>query len=391
MVRVLPRQVDVSELVTPEEYQQLFQEANNAVDAVTLPDHLKNDWLAVPLSYFRVFLGETFSFYIIGTNDSTMEAMVDVSIRIDMQIGNTATFLKELKLDRLEAKMNLDSLFAYEIKEASTHMLICTIGFTLGSEATGSERQMARKYFQFPISKPLDVRTKSYCPELDEDATHLEVIFQNLTNWPMQLTSVQLESNHYDVASLNYTMEEDETKRHLIFGRRNRLASNESRQYLFAMKPKEPYRYNVEASQQINTLGKLEIVWLTAIGQRGHIQTSHLEKSNSSNQDIKIQIEGLPDIAHLHKVFKARLHVVNCSRKMLKPIICLDNTKTADLLWLGPTRRTLAELKPTEDITEEVCLYPTARGTYNVPRFAVTVNKIRTEFDFNKHAVVKVV
>ena len=48
--------------------------------------------------------------------------MTNVSVRIDMQINNRAVVLKELNIEKLDAKANLDEILSYEIKEPHIHV-----------------------------------------------------------------------------------------------------------------------------------------------------------------------------------------------------------------------------------------------------------------------------
>ena len=106
--------------MSPEEYYQYFNLVS--IEQQPLPDHLKDDWLFVPTPFANVYLGEMFSFYVKCTNDSIQDIMSDVTVRIDMQIGNNAIFLKELKTDKLDAKSVIDTVLSYEIKDQSNHL-----------------------------------------------------------------------------------------------------------------------------------------------------------------------------------------------------------------------------------------------------------------------------
>lgn len=105
----------------------------------------------------------------------------------------------------------------------------------------------------------------------------MEALFQNLTNLPIQLKSVNLESNDFEVSSLNFM--QNDTSEKWVFGPVNRLDTMESRQYLFMLKPKQEARLNPALIKAITSIGKLDIVWLSGIGEKGHIQTSQLERT----------------------------------------------------------------------------------------------------------------
>lgn len=104
----------------------------------------------------------------------------------------------------------------------------------------------------------------------------MEALFQNLTNLPIQMRSVNFESTNFDVNSLNYVMN---NANQWIFGEKNRLNPMESRQYLYLLKPKKEIRFDANALNSITAFGKLDIVWVSGIGEKGRIQTYQLEKT----------------------------------------------------------------------------------------------------------------
>lgn len=116
---MVPREVDVSSFVTPDEHNQYFNFVS--IDQQSLPDHFKDDWLFVSNIYSSIYLGEMFSFYIKCTNDSIQEAMNNVSVKIDIQIGNKVVHLKELQTESLDAKSSMDAILTHEIKDLLNH------------------------------------------------------------------------------------------------------------------------------------------------------------------------------------------------------------------------------------------------------------------------------
>ena len=119
--RVVPRDVDVSSFVSAEEYKQFFSDFT-AFD-ISLLDNYKDKWVLVPTPV-NIYLGEVFSFYLTCTNDSIQEVMTNVHIRIDMQSGNRAIFLKEFNIETLDAKATIDTVLGHEIKEPFTHVYV---------------------------------------------------------------------------------------------------------------------------------------------------------------------------------------------------------------------------------------------------------------------------
>lgn len=377
---MVPRDVDVSSFVSAEEYKQFFSDFT-AFD-ISLLDNYKDKWVLVPTPV-NIYLGEVFSFYLTCTNDSIQEVMTNVHIRIDMQSGNRAIFLKEFNIETLDAKATIDTVLGHEIKEPFTHVLICTMGFNIA----GHERQTCRRFFQFQVSKPIDVKTKSYYTESDE--IYLEALFQNLTNLPIQLKNVNLESNDFEVSSLNF-MQNDSSEK-WIFGQVNRLNTMESRQYLFMLKPKEEARINPALIKAITTIGKLDIVWLSGIGEKGHIQTSQLERTTSSGDSIKIFVDEIPTQVYINTIFKVKFRIVNCSSKEVEPTLHFVNTEHQNIQWLGLANKTLQQLKQSESADVEMRLYPTKAGLFSIPLVKVADFISKENYDYKELAFVNII
>lgn len=120
--------------------------------------------------------------------------------------------------------------------------------------------------------KPLDVKTKFYNVETDE--IFLEAQIQNITSGPICLEKVELESSdNYIVNSLN-TLPNGES----VFTSKNMLHSKNSCQFLYCLKPKPELAKDVKALRAASNIGKLDIVWRSNLGERGHLQTSQLQR-----------------------------------------------------------------------------------------------------------------
>lgn len=119
--RVVSRETDVTSFVSATEYEQFFSDIPSF--DISLPDNLKEKWRLVPPPP-NVYLGEVLSLYLTCTNDSIQDVMTNVEIRIDMQSGNRASFLKEFTLETLDAKASIDAVLSHEIKEQFTHVYV---------------------------------------------------------------------------------------------------------------------------------------------------------------------------------------------------------------------------------------------------------------------------
>ena len=95
------------------------------------------------------------------------------------------------------------------------------------------------------------------------------------------MKNVLLESKDFNVASLNFVL--GDSKENWIFGNINRLNPMESRQYLFSLTPRTEIKLDPTLAKSVSAIGKLDIVWLSGIGEKGHIQTSKLERTVTIN------------------------------------------------------------------------------------------------------------
>ena len=71
-------------------------------------------------------------------------------------------------------------------------------------------------------------------------------------------------------------IEKETGKKCLVFGEINRFNYEDIRQYLFCLKIKKKYLNDLTPIGQINNVGKLNIIWTSATGIKGHLQTPQL-------------------------------------------------------------------------------------------------------------------
>jgi hypothetical protein len=95
---------------------------------------------------------------------------------------------------KLEPKRTIGQNISHEIKEIGQHILVCEVNYKLNN----TEDMNFRKYFKFPVEKPLDVKTKFFNSEdnLSNDV-YLEAQIQNLCNSAIVLEKVELQPSEY--------------------------------------------------------------------------------------------------------------------------------------------------------------------------------------------------
>ena len=87
----------------------------------------------------------------------------------------------------------------------------------------------------------------------------------------------------------------------LVFGRMNVVNPHDTRQYLYCLKPKAEARTNPAALRQATSIGKLDIVWRTNMGDRGRLQTSQLQRMVGNLPLLLLQLFSALNYMCLHK------------------------------------------------------------------------------------------
>ncbi|RWS24584.1 trafficking protein particle complex subunit 13-like protein [Leptotrombidium deliense] len=252
----------------------------------------------------------------------------------------------------------------HEVKELGVHVMICTIRYVTKSE----EQYTFRKYFRFQVFKPLDVKTKFYNAENDE--VYLESLLQNLTAIPLCLEKVSLEPSEYFIVKDMNKIESD--------NKREQFNSNECRQYLFCLTPKPELRANINLLKSVTVIGKLDIVGTSAIGVKGHLQTSPLERMPPNYNDIRLTVEGVPSQVALKQ-----------NKQDMEPYLYFDNKSTEQsILWLGISGKSLDKLAPLSSAVFSLTGYPIKNGLHPIPSIRITDVLSKNHYDFSEIAYV---
>lgn len=108
------------------------------------------------------------------------------------------------------------------------------------------------------------------------DGIYLEATLQNTSILPICMDSVYLDPiKCFEVIDMNH-VERENGKKSLMFGEINRFNAEDIRQYLFCLKIKKKYLNDLNTIGQINNVGKLNIIWTSSTGIKGHLQTPQL-------------------------------------------------------------------------------------------------------------------
>ncbi|XP_027046406.1 trafficking protein particle complex subunit 13-like [Pocillopora damicornis] len=322
----------------------------------------------LPHTFGNIFLGEVFSSYVSVHNDSN-QPVKDIVIKTDLQTSSQRLNLSgtaNMPVSKLDPEESFDQVIQHEVKELGTHILVCAVNY---ATLTG-EKMYFRKFFKFQVLKPLDVKTKFYNAMGDE--VFLEAQVQNITSSPMVMESVRLEpSAVYTVTDLNSITidpkrgdgDGEESITESIFGQGSYMNPNDTRQYLYRLAPVANMSKNVKVA---NVVGKLDIVWRTAFGERGRLQTSQLQRVAPPVLDIKMSVIQIPDAVLVEKRFPVKLSLRNtCERKMdLK--LFMTKSKDGGLMWCGTSGKSLGFLLPGNSVELLLNLLPLAAGLQSV-------------------------
>lgn len=359
------------------------------------PDKLEyfssGNLLMLPQSFGNIYLGETFSCYMSVHNDS-QQTVTNVSVQADLQIGMQKIVLAGHRgnyssVTKLNPDESVDDVIHHEVKEIGTHILACTVSYT----SMNNEKMHFRKFFKFQVSKPLDVKTKFYNAEVNtymlSDEVYLEAPLQNITYAPMCLEKVALEpSANFTSRQLNSV--EDKNGVHPVFGEVNCLNPHDSRQYLFCLTPKPESQMNVKLFKGITSIGKLDIVWRTSMGERGRLQTSQLERMAPGYGDIRLSVEEIPSIVTLEKPFPVTLRVTNACERALDLVLTLHNTFTNGILWQGVSGQKLNKLEKNTFVVIPLEAIPVRPGLQMISGIKVKELFLKRMYDFDEVAQV---
>nr|CAD7198877.1 unnamed protein product [Timema douglasi] len=335
----------------------------------------------------NIYLGETFSSYICVHNDSNQVAK-EVFVKADLQTSSQRIPLSNNgAAPELRQQETLDDVIHHEVKEVGTHILVCEVSYL----TLTNTRQSFRKFFKFQVLKPLDVKTKFYNAESDE--VYLEAQVQNITNGPISLEKVSLESSHlFTVTSLNNVAGGEENES--VFGQVNVVQPQSSRQFLYCLAPQPSLTSDLKLLSGATNIGKLDIVWRSNLGERGRLQTSQLQRMAPDYGDIRLSVQQLPNIVFLDEAFSLTCKIINTwsasfqqtylendqgeiykfqildsepcfsSERSMELIVSLEpgTGPYVGLVWSGVSGRHLGKLEPRDSLELPLCLVPLAAG-----------------------------
>jgi hypothetical protein len=397
--------------------------ATLATDQLRIRDFGLSEFLSLPASFGNIYLGETFSSYLCINNESSI-AVQAVGIKAELQTSSQRFTLADTltpntsdapspavptaasaggissvpsSTTSLLPTQSAEFLIHHEIKELGIHILVCSIHYTVGSD-----RKFFRKFYKFQVLNPLTVKTK--VNSLQDGRAFLEAQVQNVAGCPMYLERLQFEaSDLFDYVSLNMVPPPvvDSASGKVVgsvggggvggglvglsipstesgplsssftdvFLSSQYLNTLDTRQYLYMLVPKIP---NDPLARSTPTLGKLDIMWKTSLGQTGRLQTSQLSRKIPPPELFEVLVVSAPKEIHAEQPFKLNCKLRNNSPDTLRVVISGVKSKMSSVLLWGPSERYLGDVAPRGEVEFQLEFFPLLSGLHKVTGIKAT-------------------
>ncbi|VDK67397.1 unnamed protein product [Litomosoides sigmodontis] len=348
-------------------------------------------YLMAPQKFENIYLGETFTFYVCVQNISD-KVVTDICVKTDLQTTSQRNALPSQLQEAnalLEPGKCLGEVITHEIKEIGQHILVCAVSYK-----TPKSEMYFRKFFKFPVTKPIDVRTKFYNAEdnLNNDV-YLEAQIQNTSELPMVLEKVTLESSDFYISS---EISPPETESGSV--EQSYLNPTDVRQYLFCLKPKTAdYSLNYFSSNKGHILchlrkgtsiGKLDMVWRTSMGERGRLQTSALQRMAPGYGDLRLTIEKIPATVKVLQPFCMVCRLHNCSERSLDLVLTLDDKLQPNIAFCSTSGVELGQLPPNSTTDFSLELLPLTPGLQSISGIRITDTFLKRTYEHDDIAQV---
>jgi len=148
------------------------------------------------------------------------------------------------------------------------------------------------------------------------------------------------------------------------------LRPNEVLTYMFYLNPRKDIPF--DQAHSTVTLGKLDIIWISGIGERGRLQTNQLPKPAPSIAstnighlpDLRISLIDGEGTCYVEQVQRLRVRILNCTERTLDLALSFDSlfAKREAFVWTGVISRQLGKLEAHSTCDIELNLVPLTSG-----------------------------
>ncbi|KAG0613204.1 hypothetical protein M758_6G085200 [Ceratodon purpureus] len=355
-------------------------ELEKPIDALGLPG-----LLVLPQTFGSIYLGESFCSYI-SVGNHTSHDVRDVGIKAELQTERQRVTLYDstkAPMDFVRAGGRHDFIIEHDIKELGPHTLVCMAVYT----DSDGERKYLPQYFKFLASNPLSVRTKV---RTVKETTYLEACIENSTKSllfldhvrfdpqpPMTVTVLEVESNDND--------ESEGPLSGLLKQIKVIKANGGTRHFLYQFHKPAGAPVSAKADGS-NTLGKLEIMWRTTLGEPGRLQTQQILGNPSPRKEVSLRIVELPSRIVVERPFQVRMSVSNQTDRAIGPLqisISQDDDQGVPraIVVNGLWSMTVPQLEPLASTDVYLSLLATAVGVQKITGITVADRRDGKPYD----------
>ncbi|KAJ3088713.1 hypothetical protein HK102_008116 [Quaeritorhiza haematococci] len=364
-----------------------------------LKDFGLSELLTLPSSFGNIYLGETFSSYLCVNNESS-SSVQNVGIKVELQTSSQRFTLADTVTGgsptgsipgspstrpapaatssrvSLLPTQSAEYIVYHEIKELGIHILVCSVHFSVGNE-----KKFFRKFYKFQVLNPLAVKTK--VNTLQDGRVFLEAQVQNIASSPMFLQRMKFEASElFNYLELNDSKSSSKvlpkagvpisseagpdggSESISVFGDFEYLNTTDTRQYLYMLIPKTLHD---PLARSTPTLGKLDIVWRTMMGQIGRLQTSQLSRKVPPLDPFDMSVVGFPETVYAEEPFALTCRVRNNGTdKSVKIAITGVKSRMSSVLLHGPAEKLIGEVGPFEHRDFTLHFFPLLAGLHKI-------------------------
>ncbi|KAK9761973.1 hypothetical protein K7432_012705 [Basidiobolus ranarum] len=343
-------------------------EENNS--SLKLRDLGLSETLLLPDSWGSVYLGEFLTCYLCLNNEDT-ESVRELGIKVELQTTSKRFPLADTTTSPLEIlapNKASEIVVQHEIKELGIHILVCSAQYLT---STG-ERKFIRKFYKFQIQNPLAVKTKVNNGQ--DGKILLEIQLQNVAASSMHLESLRFEPaepfGHSDlnqiIPNMSHQVNEEQSS---LFGVGDFLSPKDVRQYVYMLTPKS---VNDIAARTTNALGKLDIIWRSALGEFGRLQTSSLMRKPPPLERIEVNVIEMPKDVYLEEPFRIQCRAINRTPAPMHLHLTCNKAKMGSILSVGYSSRNLGDVPPNGTVDFSLDFVPLAPGFQRIGGLRIT-------------------
>ena len=212
---------------------------------------------------------------------------------------------------------------------------------------------------------------------LQSDEVYLEAQLGNLTTLPLVLERVSLEP-----AEL-YSSEPIEGDGESAF---SYLSPGDTRQFLYKLSPKPGLP--PKSLRGLSSIGKLDMVWRTGLGERGRLQTSALQRMAPGTGDVRLSVHSLPARARVRSELEVVVQLQNASERELQLWLELDGGLSPALLWTSRSKRPIGVLAPAASLLLPLRLLPLSPGLHWISGLRLTDSLLNRTYELDEIAQI---